>query len=206
MILTQIDFKEDFIMTASEIRAKARQQLGNNIFSNQWLYALVVCLIVTAISGIASSTVVIPLLISGPLSFGATKVFLKLARSGDAIKIEDTFGGFTSDLGGNIILGLLISVFTFLWSLLFVIPGIVKAYSYSMAFYIKHDNPTYTWKQCIDESRKMMDGNKMRLFLLDLSFIGWIIVGMLCLGIGTLWVSPYMSAAHANFYEEISQK
>ena len=193
-------------MTASEIRAKARQQLGNNIFSNQWLYALIVCLIVSAISAVASSTVIIPLLVAGPLSFGSAKVFLKLTRSGEPIKIEDTFSGFTSDIGGNIILGLLISVFTFLWSLLFVIPGIVKAYSYSMAFYIKQDNPTYTWKQCIDESRKMMDGNKMRLFLLDLSFIGWLIVGALCLGIGTLWVTPYMMAAHANFYEEISQK
>ncbi len=192
-------------MTASEIRAKARQQLGNNIFGNQWLYALVVCLIVSAISGIASTTVIIPLLITGPLSFGAAKVFLKLARSGDPIKIEDTFSGFTSDIGGNIILGLLISIFTFLWSLLFVIPGIIKAYSYSMAFHIKHDNPAYTWQQCIDESRKMMDGNKMRLFLLDLSFIGWIIVGVLCFGIGTLWVAPYMATAHANFYEEISQ-
>ena len=192
-------------MTASEIRAKARQQLDNNIFGNKWLYALVVCLIISAISGIASTTVIIPILISGPLSFGAAKVFLGLTRSDEPIKIEDTFAGFTSDIGGNIILGLLTSVFTFLWSLLFVIPGIVKAYSYSMAFYIKHDNPTYTWKQCIDESRKIMNGNKMRLFLLDLSFIGWIIVGILCLGIGTLWVSPYMSAAHANFYQEISQ-
>ena len=192
-------------MTASEIRAKAREQLGNNIFGNQWLYALVVCLIISAITGIASTTVVVPLLIIGPLAIGEAKVFLNLARSNDPIKIEDTFGGFTSDIGGNIILGLLVTLFTFLWSLLFVIPGIIKAYSYSMAFYIKHDNPTYTWQQCIDQSRKMMDGNKMRLFLLDLSFIGWIIVGVLCLGIGTLWVAPYMATAHANFYEEISQ-
>ena len=193
-------------MTASEFRAKAREQLGNNIFGNQWLYALVVCLIISAITGIASTTVVVPLLIIGPLAIGEAKVFLNLTRSNDPVKIEDTFTGFTSDIGGNIVLGLLVTLFTFLWSLLFVIPGIVKAYSYSMAFYIKHDNPTYTWQQCIDESRKMMDGNKMRLFLLDLSFIGWIIVGVLCLGIGTLWVTPYMATAHANFYEEISQK
>ena len=193
-------------MTASEFRAKAREQLGNNIFGNQWLYALVVCLIISAITGIASTTVVVPLLIIGPLAIGEAKVFLNLTRSNDPVKIEDTFTGFTSDIGGNIVLGLLVTLFTFLWSLLFVIPGIIKAYSYSMAFYIKHDNPTYTWQQCIDESRKMMDGNKMRLFLLDLSFIGWIIVGVLCLGIGTLWVAPYMATAHANFYEEISQK
>ncbi len=190
--------------TSAEFRAKAREQLGNNIFGNTWLYALVVCLIFSALMGFASATFIIPILIMGPLTFGLAKVFLNLARGDETIKIEDTFSGFTSDIGGNIVLGLLISVFTFLWSLLFIIPGIVKAYSYSMSFYIKHDNPTYTWKQCIDESRRMMNGNKMRLFLLDLSFIGWLFVGALCFGIGTLWVTPYMEAARANFYEEIS--
>ena len=194
-------------MTASEIRAKARTQLGNNIFSNKWLYALVVCLITSAILGAAATLGlgIASLIITGPLTFGLAKVFIGLVRSDEQIKIEDTFSGFTADIGGNIVLGLLVSVFTFLWSLLFVIPGIVKSYSYSMAFYIKNDNPTYTWKQCIDESRRIMDGNKMRLFLLDLSFIGWFIVGALCFGIGTLWVTPYMEAAHANFYEEICQ-
>ena len=191
--------------TAAEFRAKAREQLGNNIFGNKWLYALVVCLIVSAITGIASTTVIVPILIVGPLTLGMAKVFLNLVRSDEPIKIEDTFSGFTSDVGGNIILGLLISVFTFLWSLLFIVPGVVKAYSYSMSFYIKHDNPSYTWQQCIDESRRMMNGNKMRLFLLDLSFIGWLFLGALCFGVGTLWVTPYMEAARANFYEEISQ-
>ncbi len=193
-------------MTASEIRAKAREQLGNNIFSNKWLYALVVCLITSAILGLISATGIGALILTGPLTFGLAKVFLNLTRSDEPVKIEDAFSGFTSDIGGNIILGLLIAVFTFLWSLLFIIPGIVKAYSYSMAFYIKHDNPSYTWQQCIDESRRMMSGNKMRLFLLDLSFIGWIIVGALCFGIGTLWVTPYIEAAHTNFYEDICQK
>ena len=194
-------------MTASQFRAKAREQLGNNIFGNKWLYALIVCLINSALLGVAST--VLPglgaLILMGPLTFGLTKIFLNLARSDEPIKIEDTFNGFVNDLGGNIVLGLLITVFTALWSLLFVIPGIVKAYSYSMAFFIKHDNPSYEWKQCIDESRKMMNGNKMRLFLLDISFIGWLIVGSLCFGIGTLWVTPYINAAHANFYEEISR-
>lgn len=193
-------------MTASEIRAKAREQLGNNIFSNKWLYALLVCLITSAILGIASATFVGTIILTGPLTFGMTKVFLNLTRSDESIKIEDTFSGFTSDIGGNIILGFLIAVFTFLWSLLFIIPGIVKSYSYSMAFHVKHDNPSYTWQQCIDESRRIMDGNKMKLFLLDLSFIGWLFVGALCFGIGTLWVTPYMQAAHANFYEENCRK
>ncbi|MBO5305708.1 MAG: DUF975 family protein [Clostridia bacterium] len=194
-------------MTASELRAKAREQLGKNIFGNKWLYALVVCLIASAILSVASTVGlgIVSMIITGPISLGLAKVFLNLVRTEDPIKIEDTFSGFTTDIGDNIVLGLLISVFTALWSLLFVIPGIVKAYSYSMSFYIKHDNPTYTWKECIDESRRIMNGNKMRLFILDLSFIGWLIVGSLCI-VGNLWVVPYITAAHANFYEEIRQK
>jgi hypothetical protein len=67
-----------------------------------------------------------------------------------------------------------------------------------------NDKPHYTWKQALDESKSLTDGYKMDLFLLDLSFIGWYIVGALCLGIGTLWVEAYHMAAKANFYNAIS--
>lgn len=189
-------------MTSSEFRAKAREQLGNNIFGNIWLYALVAALIVDAILATVSFTAIGAILLLGPLQFGLSKIFLGLARGNQSVRLEDTFSGF-NDFGDNLLLGLITSIYTFLWSLLFVIPGIVKAYSYSMVYYIKNDNPNFTWKQCIDESRRIMHGNKARLFLLDLSFFGWIIVGSLCFGIGMLWVIPYKEAARANFYEEI---
>lgn len=192
-------------MTNYEIRAKAREQLGNNIFGSIWLYALVATLIATAILGVASITVFGTLLLTGPLYFGVSKVFLGLARGRKSIQLEDTLSGF-NDFVENLLLGLITSLFVFLWSLLLVIPGIVKAYSYSMVYFIKNDNPTFTWQQCIDESRRIMNGNKARLFLLDLSFLGWIILGSLCFGIGLLWVNPYMETAHANFYEEIRQR
>lgn len=76
-------------------------------------------------------------------------------------------------------------------------------YAYSMAYYIKLDHPDYGWKACIDESRRLMDGHKWEKFVLDLSFLGWIIVGSLCLGVGTLWVTPYMEATNAQFYEYV---
>jgi uncharacterized membrane protein len=130
------------------------------------------------------------------------KYFLLLAREPAEAKLETSFSGF-NDFGANLLIGLMSGLFVFLWSLLLIVPGIIKAYAYSMAFYIKNDNPTYDWKQCLDESQRMMTGNKGKLFLLDLSFIGWILLGALCCGIGTLWVSPYMEAARANFYEDI---
>ncbi len=193
-------------MNSSDFRAKARAMLGNNIFGNDWLLALVVGLIYSAIIGLASSIGigVGAIIVSGPLAFGLAGVFLNKARGQSDIKIEGLFNGFTTDFGGNLVTGLLISIFVSLWSLLFVIPGFIKAYSYAMAFYIKNDNPALSAAECITESRKLMDGNKWRLFCLDLSFIGWYIVGSFCLGIGTLWVTPYHQAARACFYAEIS--
>lgn len=196
-------------MTRQEIKEKAKQQLGRNIFGNTWLMALVVCLIEGAILGVVagiSSFIggVATIIVTGPLAFGVAFIFLNLARKNDGqIDLKDIFKGFTDDFGGTLLLGLLQSLFIFLWSLLFIIPGIVKSYAYAMAFYIKVDHPEYDWKACLDESQKMMKGHKMDLFVLDLSFIGWYIVGSLCLGIGTLWVSPYHYAARANFYESV---
>ena len=195
-------------MSNSELRALARQQLGGNIFSNNWLYALVARLIISIITSAAGTFLpaIGVFLLTGALSFGGVCFFLNLARGNDKPDLMHVFSGFSNDYVGNLVLGLLIALFTFLWTLLLIIPGIVKSYSYSMAFYIKHDNPDYEWKKCIDESRRIMDGEKERLFLLDLSFLGWAILGVLCCGIGTLWVTPYMQAARANFYEDIKNK
>ncbi len=190
-----------------EIRARARKALGGNIFATTWLLVLVAGLIVNAIMGVVSFTYVGPLILTGPLSYGLIKVILKAVREQDSkVELGDLFKGFTEDFVGNFLTGLLVTLFTFLWSLLFVIPGIVKMYSYSMALYIKTDHPEYTAKQCIDESRKMMNGHKMELFLLQLSFIGWMFVGALCLGVGTLWVNAYMQTATACFYEELKNQ
>lgn len=192
-------------MKARDYRARAREQLGNSIFGNEWVMALVVCLIADLLLSVASFMFVLVILIAGPLAVGQCMAFTRQAREGK-MKIEDLFGGFSENFSGRLLLGLLESIFIFLWSLLFLIPGIVKSYSYSMAFYISMDHPEYDWKQCIDESRRMMNGRKMRLFCLDLSFLGWMIVGILTCGIGLLWVAPYMEAAHTQFYLDAVQE
>lgn len=188
----------------SVFRANARAQLGGNIFANNWLMALVVCLIQSLIMGIGSSFAGVgAILVGGLLAFGLARVFLQLVRGQkQQIDIADLFCG-TDEFGSLIVLNLLVGLFTFLWMLLFIIPGIVKSYAYSMAFYIKHDHPEYDWKQCMDESQRYMKGYKWQLFCLDFSFIGWILLGFLCCGIGTLWVVPYQNAARANFYENL---
>ncbi len=186
----------------SELRARARNILGNKIFGECWLFALLVCLLSSVINGAASAVPFGTLIIVGPISVGVAGVFMATARTGEKPKIENMFNGF-KDFPSNLLLGLMISLFTALWTLLFIIPGIVKSYSYSMAYYIKNDHPEYDWKQCINESQKMMKGHKGRLFCLHLSFIGWILLGALCCGVGILWVIPYISVANVEFYNDL---
>ena len=192
-------------MTRQEIKARAKDQLGNNLFCNAWLFAVLACFIFSVICSAAGSIIVGigAVIVTGPLSFGLNYLFLKQARDHQPMDLGDMFKGFSSDFGQNLLIGLMTAIFTALWSLLLIVPGIVKAYSYSMVYYIKADHPEYDWRQCIAESQAMMNGHKMDMFILDLSFIGWMIVGSLCLGVGTLWVSAYMEAARAHFYESI---
>lgn len=101
---------------------------------------------------------------------------------------------------------LLVFVYTLLWTLLLVIPGIIKAYSYSMTFYILRENLEMTAGDAITASQKMMDGHKMDLFLLSLSFIGWAILASITFGIGYLWLIPYIYTAYAAFYETLKKE
>ena len=130
--------------------------------------------------------------------------FLAQAREGRGIDLNDLFRGFRDDFGGTLLISLLSGLFIFLWSLLLFIPGIVKAYAYSMVYYVKADHPEYGWRECLDESQRLMTGHKWEKFVLDLSFIGWGIVGSLCLGVGTLWVMTYMAATEAQYYEYLT--
>ena len=187
-------------MDRKVLKQNAKQQLGGGIFQNNWLMGLVDLLIEGAILSAVSFTGVGAIILAGPLSYGASKVFLRRVYGEENIRIETMFDGFKDDFGGTLLLGLMESIFICLWSMLFIVPGIIKAYSYAMSFYIKVDHPEYDWQACMNASKTMMRGHKGELFVLDLSFIGWMIVGSLAFGIGTLWVAPYMECTHANFY------
>lgn len=186
----------------SILRKNAREQLGGNIFAKPWLMLLVVYIVCSAILGAASSITcgIATFVLTGPLLFGLCRVCVNLVKGKQDIDIAELFVGFKENFTQSFLLCLLTSIFTFLWSLLFIIPGIVKSYAYAMAPYILQDDPTKDWKQCLDESQKMMKGNKWQLFCLDFSFIGWILLGALCCGVGVLFVYPYQLAARANFY------
>lgn len=194
-------------MSRFEIKEKAKDALGRNIFGPVWLTALLVFVLNGAIVGAAGSLVpaVGALLITGPLSYGLGVICLRLARGGYKIEIEDMFLGFKNDFACTFLINFMGSIFVILWSLLFVIPGIIKAYAYSMAYFIKADNPEYDWKMCLKASERLMSGHKWDLFILHLSFIGWQILGSLCFGIGAFWVQPYMQVSNAVFYESVKK-
>lgn len=184
----------------SVLRENSRGQLGGKLFGELWLMMLLACFIVAALEGVAGFTYVGTIIVLGPLSYGLCRVLVKRVKNEGKVELGDLFDGFKEAFTDSLLLGLLQSIFVFLWSLLLVIPGIVKSYSYAMSSFIQQDSPNKNWKQCLDASIDMMNGNKMQLFLLDLSFLGWYILGALCFGVGTLFVIPYHQMARANFY------
>ncbi len=191
------------MLSSFEYRQRARAALGGRIFGNIWLTALLANVIVIAVTGVSSSVIIGPFLVYGALYVGYASIMLKLARGRGEVDIADCAKGFATGYVENLLLGLVSMLKIFLWSLLFVIPGIVKAYSYSMIYYIKNDHPDYTWRQCLAASENLMRGKRMNLFFLDLSFIGWILLMPFTFGVGGFWLAPYMEQARAQFYESI---
>ena len=115
-----------------------------------------------------------------------------------------TLFGYFSHWKTTAIAKLLQNVYVILWSLLFIIPGIIASYSYAMTSYILAEQPELTPSEAIDRSKQMMSGNRWRLVCLQFSFIGWSLLSSLTLGIGNLWLTPYRQAASAVFYREVS--
>ena len=140
-----------------------------------------------------------------PLTWGYQTLFLGAVRGGEATA-KDMFEGYNKEQFSRVLTTtLLYYVYVFLWSLLLLIPGCIKSYSYAMTPYILKDNPEMKNNAAIEESMRMMDGHKLELFLLDLSFIGWAILSILTCCIGFLWLVPYMNMARVNFYEDLKK-
>jgi uncharacterized membrane protein len=141
------------------------------------------------------------LAISGPMALGIAIFSINISRNQDA-RLEQIFQGFNNF---NTSLGayLLMLLFTFLWTLLLIIPGIIAVLSYSMTFYILADDNSIGAMEAIDKSKKMMDGYKWKYFCLGLRFIGWSLLCILTLGIGFLWLLPYKQVSMVKFYDDI---
>ena len=151
-------------------------------------------------------SIAVTILLTNIVAMGSATWFHRSIKT-EGLKMEEMFWTFKEDYGGNVLMMFLISLYTALWSMLFVVPGIVKGYSYSLATYIKSENPQISASQAIELSKKMTNGRKMDLFVLDLSYIGWFLLSGITFNIlGILYVLPYYQAAKAFAYEEIKEE
>lgn len=192
--------------TFNELKASAKTQIKGKIGI---LFAMFLIMIVIMI-GVSIASSFVPVLgsianqlVSAAFTLGGTFVFLKIAK-GETVSVGNIFYGF-EDLWTAIKAQFFMGLFILLWYLLLIIPGIIKTYAYSMTFYILAENKGMPVLEAITLSRKMMDGHKMDLFLLFLSFIGWFILVLITFGIAGIWVYPYLNATLTNFYLSVKE-
>lgn len=138
-----------------------------------------------------------------PLAVGYSNSMRVLLETGDNRLTNNSFSlGFGNWL--HVVWGMILStIYIFLWTLLLIIPGIIKSYSYALTPYILVEHPEMSPNEAIEESMRLMDGHKFDLFYLQLSFIGWAILSILSLGLGVFWLIPYQMTAYAAFYRDI---
>lgn len=146
--------------------------------------------------------VLIRFIFGGASTLGYARFNLIIVDQRDA-RFSDLFSQFDR-IGAGFCMRFLRHLYIFLWTLLLIIPGIIASYSYAMTPYIMVQHPEYGANEAIGISKELMYGNKWRFFCLECSFIGLILSSILMLGIGFLWVLPYIEAANAAFYRDIS--
>lgn len=185
--------------TRQEIKLQAKQAF----YGNYWM-GVGVNVVAMLLIGAASS--ILPgiggLILAGPMLVGLGFFSLSLYRGMQAdfdVMFNTGFNNFGRNLGGY----LWMQLFIFLWSLLFVVPGVIKSFSYALTPYILADCPKVTATDALKVSMRMMKGHKWELFVMGLSFIGWILLSVLTFGLLQIFfVTPYMNAALAGYYSE----
>ena len=197
-------------MNRLDLKTRAKEQISGNV----WI--LFACSLIASLISAAAYIVfakvlkiealggMAMILLTAPFSISITMIYLRLA-DGIRPEISNTFDGF-SIFGKSVLLVVLIEIFVTLWSLLFIVPGIIKAYSYSLAPYILAENPEMNANDAIKESKRLMNGHKMDFFVLQLSFIPWILLVCVTFGFASIYVSPYINATYVNFYNSIKEQ
>lgn len=188
------------MITNTEIRSKARDCLRGK-WGTCALAVFIYMVIYMALDYIPYAGSFISLFVIGPFSLSFAIIFLRVFH-GEEVKAGMIFEGF-NNYGRSFVTGLLYMIYILLWSLLLIVPGIIAYLSYSMVFFILAENPEMSATDALRKSKEMMMGHKNQLILLQLSFLGWIMLGILSLGIGLFWVMSYMETAYAVFYQNL---
>lgn len=139
-----------------------------------------------------------------PFTAGQILYILNFVRNKE-YDVKDIYTYFKKNMWGYIALALLVGLFTALWSMLFVIPGIIAAISYSMVNFIFVDNENMKAKEIIKASKDMMNGHKWDYFVFELSFFGWMLLVGVTFGLAAIYVVPYMTVSQTLYYEELKK-
>lgn len=191
----------------SELRNDGYKDLEGR-WGNAVVLTLVYVLVSSAISAligeVSENISLLSTLIIFPMTWGYNIAFLDNTRgtNGKPLDLSYLWNGY-HDFSRIVGTYLLTYIYVILWSLLLIVPGIIKGYSYAMVPYILRDDSSISYNKAIEMSMNMMEGNKLRLFKLHLTFLGWLLLAILTLGIGLLFVAPYVQSTTAHFYEEL---
>ena len=187
-------------MDRASMKAHAKEQIRGKIFTLLAI-ALIIGLITGAASFLGPIGTIASLLITGAFTYAEAYIYLGITKTSRMPKLEDAFVGFTGDNFLRTLVGYLrYAIFTFLWSLLFVIPGIIKSISYSQMFYLMAEDEDLDPGDAQKESMELMEGHKWEYFVLGLSFIPWYLLCIVTLGIASIYVSPYIQTTLAEYH------
>ena len=191
-----------------QFKAMAKQQIKGKI-GILFLITLIIAVLSAAAGAVFSFIPVVGklaavIIVTPAFALSMTRVYLGVA-AGYYPEAKDAFCGF-DDFWSAFKVQFLVGLFTFLWSLLFVIPGIVKGYAYSMSMYILAENKGKPARECIAESQEMTYGYKWDLWVMLWSFFGWELLCTVTFGIAGIWVGPYMQATWVNAYHWLKGK
>ena len=176
-----------------ELKNMAKEQIKGNIG-----ILFIVLLLTALITGTAIGSIATPV-----INIGVCLIYINMTK-GIKPSVLDMFNRIDTFLKA-LWLAIVTGFFTMLWSFLLIIPGIIKGLSYSMGPYIMAEHPEWTAMQCLEESKRIMRGNILSLFILQLSFLPWALLVTVTFGIASVYVVPYVSATTANFYNAIKQ-
>lgn len=200
-------------------RAELKQLAKDKLRGNYWL-AVAACAIVLILSSVFSFflsgedgsgnglvltlSTVWSIFVVSVLTVGMCYFFIR-GQAGD-FELTNIFAPFKRGYANTVVTMLLMGVFIFLWSLLLIIPGIIKAYAYRMVPFLIAEYPEMGYKQAFEISKQATNGEKMSIFVLDLSFIPWILLCIITVGLGFFFLVPYMNATYAELYDRLKTK
>lgn len=196
----QYNIKEFFDMDRVSMKSHAKKQIEGKIFTLLAI-ALVVGLISAATNFLGMVGFIASILITGAFTYAEAFIYLGVTSKSRMPKIEDAFIGFKGDNFLRTLVGYLrYAIFTFLWGLLFIVPGIIKSISYSQMFYLMAEDEDLDPGDAQKESMELMEGHKWEYFVLVLSFFAWYLLCIVTLGIACIYVSPYVQTTLAEYH------